>query len=585
MTHVPDAGRVPVSARRATLGLAAAASVIAGLTLLTRVVGFGRWFVFSATVGATCTGSAYQAANAIPNVLYEVVAGGALAASVVPLLAGPVAASRLADVDRTASALLTWAVVVLVPVAVVLALLSGPIASLLVRSGCVGERALAAGMLVVFAPQVVLYGVGVVLTGVLQAHRRFVAPAIAPLLSSLVVIASYVGFGLLADGRQATGWVPPPGTQLLLSLGTTLGVAVLSLPLLVPTLRAGVRLRPTLRMPDGVAARARSLALAGLAGLVAQQALVAVTLWLTGRYGGTGTITVYQYVQAVYLLPYAVLAVPLATAAFPQLSRSASDGDAHAYAGTLARTTGLVLLVAAAGAAVLAAAAPAVGGVFAATDAGRGSGPGATALAGISTTLTAYAPGLVGLALIAHLGRALFAAGRSRWAATATATGWSVAAVLSVVIVVAGADAGTDPRRTLLGLGVASSVGMTVAGAGLLAGASRVRVANGTATGTTPTGTTATGTTATGTTGSSPVAGAARTLAAAVAVGLAAAVAGRVVTDAVGTWSLGRSLLAGVAGSAVTGLVLAGGWSVTSRSELVALTGRLPRRRVAAGGE
>lgn len=555
-----------MSARRTALGLAGAASVIAVLTLATRLVGFGRWFVFSATVGATCTGSAYQAANAVPNVLYEVVAGGALAASVVPLLAGSVAASRRADVDRTASALLTWAVVLLLPVAVVLALLSGPIAGLLVRTGCPGERDLAAGMLVVFAPQVVLYGIGVVLTGVLQAHARFVAPALAPLLSSLVVIASYVGYGLLADGRQGTGWVPPPGTQLLLSLGTTLGVAVLSLPLLVPTLRAGVRLRPTLRLPGAAAARARSLALAGLAGLVAQQALVAVTLWLTGRDGGTGTLNVYQYVQAVYLLPYAVLAVPLATAAFPRLSRSVAAGDVGAYAGTLARTTRLVVLVAAAGSAVLAAAAPAVGGVFAATDAGGGRGPGAQALAAFPATLTAFAPGLLGLALIAHLGRALFAAGRSRWAGAATAAGWAVAAVLSVVLVTAGTgtDTGTDPGRTLLGLGLASTAGMTVAGAALLLGAARVRLSGAVAGG--------------------AVAGAGRTLASAVLVGLVAAAVGRLATDAVGTSTLTRSLVAGVAGAAVTAVVLVAGWSLTSRAELVALCARLPARRATAGG-
>lgn len=549
-----------MSARRAALGLAGAASVIAALTLLTRVVGFGRWFVFSATVGATCTGSAYQAANAIPNVLYEVVAGGALAASVVPLLAGPVAAARRADVDRTASALLTWAVLALLPVAVLVIALSGPIARLLVRAGCPGERALAAGMLVVFAPQVVLYGVGVVLTGVLQAHRRFVAPAIAPLLSSLVVIACYVVFGVVADGRQGTGWVPGLGTQLLLSVGTTLGVAVLSLPLLVPTLRAGVRLRPTLRMPPGAARRARSLALAGLAGLVAQQVLVAVILWLTGSYGGTGTLNVYQYVQAVYLLPYAVLAVPLATAAFPRLSESAGARDVEAYARTLSRTTRLVLLVSAAGAAVLAAVAPAVGGVFAATDAGRGSGAGAQALAGLSATLTAYAPGLVGLALVAHLGRGLFAAGGSRWAGTATAAGWLVAAGLSVAVVVGGSngDGDLDPRRTLLGLGVASSIGMTVAGTALLVGAGRVRVGGAPVPG--------------------AVAGAGRTLGVAVMVALAAAVVGRLATDAVGTSSLARSLLAAAVGAAVTGVLLLAGWSLTSRAELRALTHRVAGR-------
>ena len=56
-------------------------------------------------------------------------------------------------------------------------------------------------MIRVFAPQVPLYGIGIVLAGVLQAHRRFLAAALAPLLSSLVVIGAYLLYGALARGR------------------------------------------------------------------------------------------------------------------------------------------------------------------------------------------------------------------------------------------------------------------------------------------------------------------------------------------------------------------------------------------------
>ena len=72
------------------------------------------------------------------------------------------------------------------------------------------------------------------------------------------------------------------------------------------------------------AVRARRLASAGLLALLAQQASVAVVLWLTNQRAALGTINAYQYVQATYLLPYAVLAVPIATAAFPVLA--AGDG-------------------------------------------------------------------------------------------------------------------------------------------------------------------------------------------------------------------------------------------------------------------
>ncbi len=550
-----------MTARRALPGLAGAAGLIAVLTLLSRVVGFGRWFVFAAAVGSTCTGTAYQAANTVPNVLFEVVAGGALAASVVPLLSGPILSGRLlvgdrAVADRTASGLLTWVVLALVPLAVLLAALAGPVAALLGRAGCPGQDEQTARMLVVFAPQVVLYGIGVVLSGVLQAHRRFVAPALAPLLSSLVVVGAYAAYGHLAQGRQGTDWVPGRGTELVLSLGTTLGVAVLSLPLLVPTHRAGVRLRPTLRLPPGVAARARRLALAGLAGLLAQQVVVLTVLLLTTRRGA-GTINVYTYVQAVYLLPYAVLAVPIATAAFPQLSERAAAADAVGYAATLSRSTRLVVLAAAAGAAVLVATAPAVAQVFTAVDASRSGGPGAAALAGFADALTAFAPGLVGLALVAHLGRGLFAAGSVRWAAVSTAGGWLLAAALSVVLVGAFTD---GAAAALLALGVASSIGMTAAGAALLVGAGRLRVG-----GVRPDGARR---------------GVPRALVTALVAGSVAAVAGRWVTDALLTGpSVPSALVAGVTGAVAAAALLGAGGALAGGEDLRAVAARRTVRR------
>ena len=555
-----------MSARRVVPGLAGAAGLIAVLTLLSRVVGFGRWFVFAAAVGSTCTGTAYQAANPVPNVLFEVVAGGALAASVVPLLSGPLVSGPVLsgsslsgdriEADRTASGLLTWAVLALLPLAVLLAVLAGPVAGLLGRAGCPGQSAQTARMLVVFAPQVALYGVGVVLSGVLQAHRRFVAPALAPLLSSLVVIGAYAVYGHLAQGRQGTGWVPGRGTELVLSLGTTIGVAVLSLPLLVPTRRAGVRLRPTLRLPPGVAARARRLAVAGLAGLVAQQVMVLAALLLTTRRGA-GTINVYTYVQAVYLLPYAVLALPIATAAFPGLSERAAAADPAGYSATLSRSTRLVVLAAGAGAAVLAAAAPAVGQVFAAVDASRSGGPGAAALVGFGDALTAFAPGLVGLALVAHLGRGLFAAGWVRWAAVSTAGGWLLAAVLSVVLVMAFTD---GAAATLLAIGIASSIGMTAAGAALLVGAGRLRVG-----GVRPDGV---------------LSGVPRTLVTTLVAGSLAAVAGRWVTDALLTGAaVPAALVAGGTGVAAAAALLAVAWALVDGEDLRALAHRRRVRR------
>ena len=560
-------------ASRAVPGLLAATGVIAGATILARVTGVARWLVFSSSVGATCTGTAYSTANQLPNVLYEVVAGGALSAAVVPLLAGPLRRGDRAAVDRVASALLTWALVLLVPASLLLAVLAGPLVDLLAPGGGCERSALHASalrMLLVFAPQVALYGVGVVLTGVLQAHRRFLWPALAPLLSSLVVIASYLAFRAVSGGRGGDPAHLPTSAELTLSVGTTLGVVVLAVPLLVPVERTGTRLRPTLRFPAGVSRRALTLAGAGVASLLAQQLSVVVTLWLANGRGGAGTINVYQYVQAVYLLPYAVLAVPLATAAFPQLAEHAAAGDGRGYAATLARSTRLVVLAAAAGAALLIAVAPAVGAFFGAIDASRhGAGSGSAALNGLPGALTAFAPGLWGFALIAHLGRALYADGHARLAAGGSVAGWLVAAGGSVAIVLALVHSGSDdPARTLVGLGVAGSLGMTVAGVLLLVAVLRCR-------------------------GSAALRGIGRAHLAAGLAAVLAVVAGRFVTDQVAgagfgaaggsDLDAGRSLSAGLLGAVAAVVVLSAVYLAADGADARALLATGRRRSVAAG--
>lgn len=445
--------------RRLGAGLAGAAALIAVITIGSRVVGFGRWLVYSQTVSGLCVGNAYSSANQVPNVLFEVAAGGALAGAVVPLLAGPLARAAGAEVDRIVSALLTWTVLVLVPVAAALALASGAIGAALVdEEVCPGGGELAGRFLLVFAPQVVFYGVGVVLAGVLTARHRFVGPALGPLVSSLIVIGAYLAFAVAVgpgtEVRNDAADLPAAGGAWL-AWGTTAGVAVMTLPLLIPVLASGVRIRPTLRFPDGVARRALSLAGAGVAGLLAQQASVVAVLALQRESDDAATLNIFQYTQAVYLLPYAILVVPLATAAFPRLSKHAATGDSRAYAAAVAVTTRAVLAMGIIGAAVLVAVAGPVAEFFAHLDRAD--------VGAMGPTLIAMAPGLIGFGLIAHVGRALYALERGRAAAAATVTGWLVVTAVMVVLgrLLSGSTVAT-------GLGAANSVGMTVAGLGLL---------------------------------------------------------------------------------------------------------------------
>ena len=445
--------------------IAKAAGLIAVATLLARIAGFGRTLVFSHSVGTTGVGDVYQTLNLVPNVVYEVAAGGVLAAVAVPLIAGQLGMGRDEEADQTASALLSWAVVVLLPLALLLAVAAPWLSrALLAAEGGTAEVTLGTHMLRLFAPQVLLYGVGIVLSGVLQARRRFLAAAIAPLLSSVVVMAAYVWYGVLV-GRGATPQSVSDSAVWVLAGGTTAGVVVLSLPLLLPAVKSGVRLRPTLHFPDGVAHRAGSLAAAGVLALLAQQAAVLAVLWISHhRTGAVGVVIVYAYVQAVYLLPYAVLAVPVATSAFPALAHTAgaeavAEPDAPrgtAARDTLARSLRGILILTAGAAAVLMAVAKPVGVFFDALD--RGSQAGAEALAALPGALSAYAPGLVGFSVAALLTRALYVRGRPVHAALAVAAGWAVAAIAPFALLPQGSSAGA----TLGVLGVCSSLGMTL---------------------------------------------------------------------------------------------------------------------------
>ncbi|MPV49821.1 virulence factor MviN [Pseudactinotalea sp. HY160] len=546
-------------------GVAGAATLIAALTIVSRILGFGRWFTQAGVLGASAVGNAYASANTIPNVLYEVVAGGALAGAVIPLLAGPLAKRLTGDVQAIASALLTWALAGLVPVGIALAVFARPIAELMPMSkgsdpaADLAQVELATTFLIVFSPQVVLYGIGVVLTGLLQAHKRFLAPVLAPIASTAVVVTSYLVFGALADGLQDEPGRLSDASLAWLAWGTTAGVAAMSLPLLVPVFRLGIRFRPTLRFPPGVARRARSLAFAGIGSLIAQQASVLAVVWLARGYGLVGTINVFQYSQAVYFLPYAVLAVPFATAVFPRIAElaelsgrtdrtarsTAIDGGGSGpdegdhdrdFAAAIASSTRTVVVAALIGVAALIAVAPAVQSVFELMD----------PMPGMSAGLAWMAPGLVGYSLIFHISRVLYSADRNRLAVGATALGWAavVAGCIVFVRLIAG-DRG-DQEGTLIALGLGHSVGMSVAAAALLW--ALTRIGDGVR-----------------------LAGILRTLVTGLAAAAAAAVAGRWIVDALlaalGT-SVAPALLSGLLGGTVCIIVVVGVVFLTDRELL-----------------
>ena len=270
----------------------------------------------------------------------------------------------------------------------------------------------------------VLYGIGIVLAGVLQAHRRFAGPALAPLLSSVVVAVAYLVFAGIGGSPDIEDLSRP--AELVLGVGTTLGVVVLSLSLLVPMRGLRLDLRPALRFPVGAAPRVRRLALAGVLTLAGQQAVAAVAIRLAndgaGRHPG-------RLLRRHDALPRAVggaggAAGHLRLPGLAERAETRRRGRLPEGAGPAA-----VLVV------VTRRWRPrrARGGV-------RTDGPGVPRqrlgprVAALRDTIVAFAPGLVGYGLVALLTRALYARGLWKAPTVCVVGGWLLAVVADVVL-------------------------------------------------------------------------------------------------------------------------------------------------------
>ena len=412
-------------------GIARGAAVVAGLTILSRILGLVRTLVFSQTVGATCLGTAYVTANQVPDLLYQLILGGALASAMVPVLARSAERSasdpaEKARVGQITSALLTWTVIIVVPLVLVIVAAAGPVASLLnpgnpnahcVHADVVGVTG---GMLRVFAPQALFYGLSVVLYGLLQSYRRFAAPSIGPGISSLVLIACYVAFVPLGKGRSLAQL--PLSAELVLSVGTTLGIAALVVVAIPPTWRLHLRFRPVLRFPPGVARRAGGLALVGVIELIAVDVANVVIIALANGRGETGAIVLFNYASQVFNSIVAILALSVVVSAFPVLS--AREGPE--FERTSAGSTRAALLLSWLGTAVIAAIAIPAAHVLAKQP---------DQVSQLIWAFVVFAPGMAGTAVIANLSRVMFVIGRLKVAAAALAGSWLVAIVADVVLV------------------------------------------------------------------------------------------------------------------------------------------------------
>lgn len=404
--------------------LARSTATMTGLTLLSRVTGFVRNVVVVAVLGDTFLGNVYQSANQVPNLLFELLAAGVLQAVLIPTLVELAGRGRDDEAEHVARSVLGLAGALLAGLALVGVLLAPAIMRLLV-SGVddpqVRDDQVRLGTILLwfFLPQVVLYASNMVATGVLNAKGHFATPAFAPLLNNVVVTASYGLFAWMRHGAEPSLELTGAQTAVL-GLGTTLGVVAFCTAPVVAAVRSGTSLRPRFDWRHPMVRRIARLGGWAAVYLAATNVLLGVVIVLLNHV--RGGVVLWSLAFTIFLLPHALVSLPVLTTAFPNMSRHAASGDGAAYQRTVAaglRAIAYLVLPAAAGMVAL--------GLPLARLLRFGDFSAEGVLT-VAAAVAALGPGLVGYGTYLFLTRALYATGDTRTPATVNVVLVAVAA-------------------------------------------------------------------------------------------------------------------------------------------------------------
>jgi putative peptidoglycan lipid II flippase len=335
--------------------LLSASAVMAAGTLFSRLSGFVRSALLAAALGAYLHADIFTIANTIPNMLYILLAGGVFNAVLVPQLVR----SMRNDADggeAYTNRIVTLAGLFLLTVTVALVACAPQVMSLYLDSGFDDpDRAEQLASVIAFAryclPQVFFYGMFVLVGQILNARGVFGPMMWAPIANNVIAVATLVvyllTFGPAAGPERFAGY--SAGQELLLGLGSTLGI-VAQLVILVPYLRrAGFTFRPRFDFRGTGLGQTFRLGLWTVLFVVVNQVAYTVVVRLAssgpaGDAQGTG-YTIYSSAFLIVMVPHAIITVSLATAILPRLSALAAEGDLRTLGTRLATTLRTTLAV------------------------------------------------------------------------------------------------------------------------------------------------------------------------------------------------------------------------------------------------
>ncbi len=304
-------------------------------TVVSRVLGLGKMLLLAYAIGSVGSRSAdaFSIGMELANWVYFLLIGGMLNAVLVPQI---VRAAKDPDGGHGyINKLFTLVAVVLFGITVI-AVVAAPFIVFINQVNWPAEQlALATAFAYWCMPQILFYGLYVVMGEVLNARSVFGPYTWAPVINNVVGILGLVGFILLfgADPnglRTEVDWTA--ASIAVLAGSATLGVAVQALILFIPWRRAGIRYRPDFTWRGMGLGRTVRIATWSFAALIVAQVATLVNNNVIGLGSGAGpSNSALQNAAMVFMVPHSVIAVSLATAYFTRLSHSANDGNLTAF--------------------------------------------------------------------------------------------------------------------------------------------------------------------------------------------------------------------------------------------------------------
>ena len=323
-------------------GLMAAVGSMAAGTAISRATGVLRVLALVYVLGISPLADAYNLANTIPNMVYDVVLGGVLGATFIPVFIQRLTSTSEREAWKSISAVVTLAVVLLAATtAIFLALaplLIDAFTSLehVQHTGSAQhlatQRHVATVLLRWFVPQVFLYGLLSIGGALLNVRRRFGAPMWVPIANNVVCIGVLLTFAAVAPSPSLHSVSMSPGQLALLGAGTTAGVLVQFLLLLPSLTKAKLgRLRWRWDLKDPAVRTVARLGSWTFGFVVINQAALFFVIALAFSVGGSGPVSSYTYAYAFWQMPYAIVAVSVMSAVTPDLATHHSTEDEIAF--------------------------------------------------------------------------------------------------------------------------------------------------------------------------------------------------------------------------------------------------------------